>query len=232
MKKSIVLLISLFFITAISALILKNLDDTDSYISAQNSKFTKTQILLLIDNVRSEVSQAILANNSVENSDTDYLSNYYNIDFPLKIEDINIVFKLTPYERENINLLKETEYEKYKDLEELFSDNSIPDFNIFMEIYNEKKEKYLDQMKTNNIESYKQIDDIINDFMKKTYSNKILIIKDKIGFFDFDQEKAKEDEKYDYYELIVKINYLKEFIIGRYIFNKEGKVENFELSFK
>ena len=63
-------------------------------------------------------------------------------------------------------------------------------------------------------------------------NNNILKIKDRIGFFDFDQDKAENDEKYDYYELIVKINFLKEFIKARYILNNEGKVENFELSFK
>ena len=83
-----------------------------------------------------------------------------------------------------------------------------------------------------NINSYKQIDDILQDFMKKTYSNNILKIKNSIGFFDFDQDKAENDEKYDYYELFVKIEFLKEFIKARYILNKSGKVENFELSFK
>ena len=63
MKKSIVLLVSLFFITAISALIIKNLDDTDSYISEQNSKFSKTQIIFLINNIKDEVSSVIALNN-------------------------------------------------------------------------------------------------------------------------------------------------------------------------
>ena len=126
-------------------------------------------------------------------------------------------------------MLKESDIDKQKDLIELFYDNNVFDYAYFSEIYNEKKEKYF---KEDNINSYKQIDDILQEFIKKTYSNNILKIKDRIGFFDFDQDKAENDEKYDYYELIVKINFLKEFIKARYILNNEGKVENFELSFK
>ncbi len=48
MKKSIVLLISLFFIAAVSLLIMKNLEDTDLYLSEQNSKFSKTQIMFFL----------------------------------------------------------------------------------------------------------------------------------------------------------------------------------------
>lgn len=231
MKKSIVLLISLFFISAISVLILKNLEDTDSYVSKQNSKFTKTQILLLIDNVKEEISGAISAANGVE-SKGDYLKDYYGLPFPLKIKDIDIVFVLTPYQKVNINLLKNKEPEQYKDLSELFLDNNIYDFDYFIEIYREIIEKYFKDFDNKEIKSYKQIDEIFNEFIKRTYSDSILVLKNKIGFFDYNQEKAKEEEKYDYYELIVRIDFLKEFIKARYILNKEGKVEDFEFSFK
>lgn len=231
MKKSIVLLISLFFISAISVLILKNLEDTDSYISKQNSKFTKTQMLLLIDNVKEEVSAAIGASNG-DGVEKDYLSDYYGVTFPLKIKDIDIVFILKPYQKVNINLLKEIEAEKYKDLSDLFLDNNIYDFDYFKEIYIEKREKYLKDSGTQDINSSKQIDDIFDEFIKRTYNDSILILKDKIGIFDYNKDKAEKDEKYDYYELMVKINFLKEFIKARYILNKEGKVEDFEFSFK
>lgn len=231
MKKSIVLLISLFFISAISVLILKNLEDTDSYISKQNSKFSKTQMLLLIDNVKEEVSKAIDASNG-DDAKKDYLSDYYGVNFPLKIKDIDIVFVLKPYQKENINLLKEIDAEKYKDMSDLFLDNNIYDFDYFKEIYNEKREKYLKESDIQDINSYKQIDDIFDEFVKRTDTDSILILKDKIGFFEYNQDKAEKDEKYDYYELMVKINFLKEFIKARYILNKEGKVEDFEFSFK
>ena len=231
MKKSIVLLISLFFISAISVLILKNLEDTDSYISKQNSKFAKTQMLLLIDNVKEEVSRVVSATSGSDLKD-DFLADYYGIPFPLKIKDIDVSFILTPYQKENINLLKNKEPEKYQDLSELFIDNGVYDFDYFIETYREITEKYLNNIDNKEIKSYKQIDSIFDEFIKRTYSDSILVLKDKIGFFDYDQVKAKEEKKYDYYELMVRVNFLKEFIKARYILNKEGKVENFEFSFK
>ena len=229
MQKSIVLLVSLFFISAISVLIIKNLDDTDSYISEQNSKFSKTQIIFLINNIKDEVSNAIALNDTNESKQKDYIKKYYGIEFPLEIENAKITFKLVPYTKVNINMIEESDIEKQKDLIELFYNNNVYDFPYFSEIYKERKEKYF---KNDNIYSYKQIDEILEDFMKKTYSNNVLKIKNKIGFFDFDQDKAENDEKYDYYELFVKIEFLKEFIKARYILDKSGKVENFELSFK
>ena len=231
MKKSIVLLISLFFISAISVLILKNLDDTDSYISKQNSKFTKTQILLIIDNIKEEVSRLVSVT-SENNLEDDILTDYYGLSFPLKIKDIDASFVLLPYQKENINLFKNTEPEKYQDLSELFIDNSVYDFDYFIETYREISQNYLKNSSESEINSYKQIDYIFDEFIKRTYSDSILVLKDKIGFFDYDQEKAKEEKKYDYYELIVRVNFLKEFIKARYILNKKGKVENFEFSFK
>jgi hypothetical protein len=229
MKKSIVLLISLFFIAAISALIIKNLDDTDSYISEQNSKFSKTQIIFLINNIKDEVSNVLELNDTDEDRKKDYIKKYYGVELPLEIENAKITFKLVPYTKENINMLKESDIKNQKDLIELFYNNNVYDFPYFLEIYRERKEKYF---KNDNMNSYKQIDEILEDFMKKTYSNNILKIKNRIGFFDFDQDKAENDEKYDYYELFIKIEFLKEFIKARYILNKNGKVENFELSFK
>ncbi|MFA7083936.1 MAG: hypothetical protein WC141_05310 [Arcobacteraceae bacterium] len=231
MKKSIVLLMSLFYIAAISVLILKNLEDTDSYIGKQNSKFAKTQILFLLDNIKQEVSRAIKASNEADIKE-DYLSDYYNILFPLKINDIDISFILKPYSKVNINVLKNKEYEKYKDLNDLFTDNRIYDFDYFIQIYRQKVDLYLKDSYNNEIANQKQLDEMIDLFVKETYSDSILEIKDKIGFFDFNTEKAQEEKRYDYYELTVKINYLKEFVKAHYILNKEGKVENFEFSFK
>ena len=82
MKKSIVLLVSLFFITAISALIIKNLDDTDSYISEQNSKFSKTQIIFLINNIKDEVSSVIALNNET------FYNGSYDAKYKIKKNDV------------------------------------------------------------------------------------------------------------------------------------------------
>ena len=125
------MLVSLFFITAISALIIKNLDDTDSYISEQNSKFSKTQIIFLINNIKDEVSSVIALNNENEDKQKDYIKKYYGIEFPLEIKDARITFKLVPYAKENINMLQDDDIEKQKDLIELFYNNNVYYFPYF-----------------------------------------------------------------------------------------------------
>ena len=73
------------------------------------------------------------------------------------------------------------------------------------------------------IKDTKQINDIINLVIKETYTDKILKIKDKLGFL-------KRDEKL--YELFVKVNYLEDFAKAYYILNEKGEVKYFESSFK
>ena len=57
MKKSIVLLISLFFISALSILIIKSLEDTNSFIKEKNHKMNRIQVLTSIKNTQIEISR-------------------------------------------------------------------------------------------------------------------------------------------------------------------------------
>ena len=99
MKKSIVLLISLFFISAISLLILKNLSDTNSYISEQNSKYAKTQMIYFLNNAKNEISKTLSQN---EEND---VSSYLDIDYPIVLKDALITIRLEEYDKYDINLL-------------------------------------------------------------------------------------------------------------------------------
>ena len=99
MKKSIVLLISLFFIAAVSLLIIQNLKDTDSYLSEQNSKFTKTQIMFLINNTKDEISKTLSQNQGND------ISSYLDVDYPLVVKDALITIRVEEYDKYDINLL-------------------------------------------------------------------------------------------------------------------------------
>ena len=91
MKKSIILLISLFFIAAFSALILKNLDDTNSYLDEQNSRFNKVQTLVLIKDLQEQISEIL--KNYGEKVDLMIESDLVEY-FPLKIKNRNLFFKI------------------------------------------------------------------------------------------------------------------------------------------
>ena len=224
MKKSIVLLISLFFISALSVLIIKNLEDTNSFLEEKNHKIKRIQLLTTLKNIQVEISD-IFKNNKDEIDDviTELNSEY----IPLTIEDVLISFTITEYNKVDINLLSSKDNEKYEEINTLFSDYDISDFDRFRYIFKTMQDEYQSTKEVNEffVKSNKQIDDIINIFINETYSKKILNIKDKLGFF-------KEDENEKLYELFVKVNYLDDFAKAYYIINEKGIVKYFESSFK
>lgn len=219
MRKGVVLFISLLFIAAISLLILKNLEDTDSYISEQNSKFTKTQMMMYLNNAKDEISKALSKNQNNK------IKSYLNIDYPIILQDAEITIRLQEYDKYNINLLRSDDKKAYIYIQSFLENNDIYDIETFKYIIKDSKE-----IKTN-----KQLDELINNFSKQTYKNQILGVKDYLGFMDYDKKginvKRESDEKL-FYELFVKVEYLKQFAKAYYILNKNGGVEYFELSFK
>jgi hypothetical protein len=209
MKKSIILLISLFFIAAFSALILKNLDDTNSYLDEQNTKFNKVQTLILIKDLQEQISEIL--KNYGEKVDLMIDSDLVEY-FPLKIQNINLFFKILPYEKIDINKLLSKDVNDLKELKLFFEENDIYNIETLQDLIKQKEK----------IISNKQLDDIIDTFTKETYDKRILNSKDKIGFLS--------DEKL--YELFIKVNFIKEFVKAYYVLNKQGEIKYFELSFK
>lgn len=219
MKKSIVLLISLFFIAAISLLILKNLQDTDSYISEQNAKFSKTQIMFYINNAKEQISE--LLSKELEKED---LKDYLGLDFPIFIEDAKISVRLEEYDRYNINLLKEKDEKRYKYLKDFLQKNYIYDIDTLKTI-----------IEDNKVKNSKQLDFVLEEFEKQSYNTDTSKIKNYIGFMEYDKKEIEQNEREKeilFYELFIKVDYLKQFSKAYYILNKNGGVEYFEFSFK
>ena len=226
MKKGVVLFISLLFIAVISLLILKNLEDTDSYISEQNAKFSKTQILFYISNTKDEIKNIL-----EQNLDREILKEYIGMEFPLFIQDAKITLKLEEYDKYNINLLKEKDEEKYKYLKDFLIRNDIYDIELLKKIY----EEYTFELKDKNQMNSKQLDFILEKFEKESYKTDILKVKDYIGFQDYDKKEITQNDKekdIKFYELFVKVEYLRQFAKAYYILDKSGGVKYFEYSFK
>ena len=224
MKKSIVLLISLFFISALSILIIKNLEDTNLFLEEKNHKINKTQILTSFNNIQIEISK-IFKNN--KNNITNIIAELNSEYIPIGIKDILISFTITEYDKVNINLLSNKDSKDYAELTTLFSDYEVSNFDGFKYVYKEIENEYKNTKDENEgfVKNNKQIDDIINIIIEKTYNNEILNIKNKLGFI-----KKNENEKL--YELFVKVKYLNDFAKAYYILNEEGVIKYFESSFK
>jgi hypothetical protein len=219
MKKSIVLLISLFFIAAVSLLIIQNLKDTDSYVNEQNSKFAKTQIMFFLNNAKDEVSKILSQN---EGND---IRSYLDMTYPIIVKDAKILVKLQEYDKYNINLLKSKDEKDYESIKKFFVENGVYDTETFRYLMKDKKD----------IKNYKQLDELLATVTKESYDKRILDLKDYLGFIKFDKKDTDtNDGKKEilFYELFVKVNYLKQFVKAYYILNKNGGVEYFELSFK
>lgn len=220
MKKSIVLFISLFFIATLSLLVLKNLKDTDSYLSEQNAKFTKTQILFYINNAKDEISKVFS-----KNLEREALGEYVGLEFPLIIQDAKITMRLEEYDKYNINLLTEKDEKKYEFFKDFLIRNDIYDIDILRS----------NLLENNKIKNSKQLDFLLEKFQKESYTSDIFKVKDYIGFMNYDKKEISQNEKEKeilFYELFIKVDYLKQFAKAYYILNKNGGVEYFEYSFK
>ena len=228
MKKSIVLLISLFFIAAVSLLILKNLENTDSYINEQNSKFAKTQMMMYLNNAKDEIARVlklVVEQNSDENKQREVLKDYVGVNFPIIMQDAKITIRFEEYDKYNINLLKEKDEKKYEYFKDFLVRENIYDFERLEDIFSEN----------NQVRNSKQLDFILDKFEKESYNTDIFKVKDYIGFQDYDKKVITQNDKekeIKFYELFVKVDYLKQFAKAYYILNKNGGVEYFELSFK
>jgi hypothetical protein len=219
MKKSIVLLISLFFIAAVSLLIIQNLKDTDSYVNEKNSKFAKTQIMFFLNNAKDEVSKILSQNQGND------IRSYLDMTYPIIVKDAKILVKLQEYDKYNINLLKSKDEKDYEYIKKFFEKNGVYDTETFRYLMKEKQD----------INNYIQLNDLLVSVTKESSDKRILDLKDYLGFIKFDKKDTDindENKEILFYELFVKVNYLKQFVKAYYILNKNGGVEYFELSFK
>lgn len=212
MKKGVVLLITLFFITAISLLILKNLDDTDVFLEKQNYSLNNTQVLIAIKNTKNEVSK--LLKEHKDSIDKVLENEVLQTGIPIKIDDLDINFGIKKYEKLDINEIRNKDSQI---VEEYFASNNIFDYELFKDIYKKKLET-----EDKKIETSKQLDDIINAFIIKSYSEEILKIKDDLGFFKSE----------DLYELSIDAKYNSAVASAYYILKNDGKVKYFDISFK
>lgn len=211
MKKGVVLLLTLFFMTAISALILKNLSDTDIFLEEQNYIMNNTQVLIAIKNTKNEVGKLI---KKYKDSIDEALENeLLQQNFSININDLNITFSLKKYNRTNINKIS---VENSKVVQDLFLANNIFDYELFKEIYLSKL-----QNTNKKIETRKQLDDIINTYIIRN-NNDILNIKDELGFISSE----------DLYELNINTKYSSSEANAYYLLKNDGMVQYFDISFK
>jgi hypothetical protein len=134
-KKGIVLLITIFFISAISILILQNIKDTEQLLDNSSYNSDLSQVQITIQNIKDEIPKFLTKNKANIDIILEKASvipfKYGNVDLVLNIEDIN-----------GSNLIKCNYTIKVNDLickASLTFDlqnSNIKDFNVY-KIYNQ-----------------------------------------------------------------------------------------------
>jgi hypothetical protein len=158
MKKSVVLLITLIFISAISGIIYKNLDYTNKIINSSNLDYKNTQNSILIqDTIKNIIS----------------LTKKYSDYLPIN----DLIFKLT--DEITINIQNISFYTKDINLNSNNINEIIESFE-FLSYLNSIKSKY-------SITSNKQIEYILRNYSNKedSYVNQN---KDRFSYFELPQD--------------------------------------------
>jgi hypothetical protein len=185
-KKAVVLLITLFFITSISVLILKNLDDSNKFIEEVSLDTTLTQIKITDKNVKNEIKNLIKKYPNGEKLDT--VLEIASSGVPLEFENIKLFIKIEEYIPSNLNL---NNISKYEDLNNgnnnLIIDNILYP-NIFIEQLQEYKKRYKQTKQTTIFKSQKQIDYFINEYKRKTNDDKIDNIRYEFGYLNLNNK--------------------------------------------
>lgn len=227
MKKSIVLLVSLFFIGIISLLIFNNVKNVDLLISNSNDDLKNTQVLITVNNYKNEIGNYLYKNK--ENIDSILDSEFFSNDIPLNINELNVSVNIKKYKDiQNINLLFEKDANKKAIIENFFLSNSVEfdSFNSFVFDYlvflsNEEK----------SIKNKNQLNKLIDEYIKTVNNEDINNIRDRLGTIEI-----TEDSNFVICNL--DIRYDGKFINSNFIYDlnsfKDNRVEvkDFEYTFK
>jgi len=168
-KKSIILLITLFFIITISTIILKNIEDTEKFLDNIARDDSLSQMQITINNIKDEVSKFLRKNKD----DIDDILQYSSF-VPFKIKNIDIVLKITDYKASPLPI---NELNGSVILQPIFLENINYQYD-FLELVNKNKKKY------GNYINNAQIKQTIDDYIKLTKDRNILKIEDKFTYLN------------------------------------------------
>ena len=179
MKKSgVVLLITIFFIMSISALIFKNLEDSQKFIDEVSLDISLAQLNITKKNIEDEVIK--LANKYKDNIDELLIVSSASI--PFNYADIDMIITLDEYDYKQceINNIKSVQWLYEKCDENLTESILYPyDFVEYLKKYKPFKNK-------------QQINYFLQEYQQDTKDDKIYLVKDEFEYL----QKPSQNERY------------------------------------
>lgn len=213
-KKGVVLLITLFFIMAITAIIAKNLKSTDEFIDEVAISSSLTQLHFTIENVNNQIAQIIKQINDKGILD-EILSSLDTI--PLNYGNVKILLDMEQYDATSYYNLNDVNLSKKTD--ELFQQNVLSQYDFF-EVYLKKYKKEYGEFKNK-----RQISYFIEEYQKNTKDDTIFNIKDKFTHIHSDLNTT-----YISCDYLIDVQNIKSQV--NMVFTADGKVVNMDISFK
>lgn len=175
-KQGIILLITLFFISAISVLILQNLEDSESFINELSYDSQLAQLKITSNNVQEQII-------SIVNKNQEYIDDILEQapTLPLAYGNINLIISLDYFNTDencNVNALKTQE-----DIVSLCGED------ISYKI--EDKYTFVNTIKDYNITSEQQLLYVINQYKREVNDNQIDSIKDQFSYLSLDSNDTE-----------------------------------------
>lgn len=193
MKKSIALLITLFFIASISVLILKNLNDSNSFMDEVSFDTALTQFKITNNNIQTEVMGLI----SKYKDDNETLGKI------LEITSMGI-----PFEYGNLSIFITLDYAPSSPdcyLSNLQGDNALDmlynrcDEDLLKNI--QYPYDFIDIFKGKKITTQKQLDYLLDEYLISSKDDKLDSVRDEFGYINTADLNNTENEFRCKYEL-------------------------------
>ncbi len=183
-KKGIVLLITLFFISAISVIILKNLDDSQKFIEEVSFDSSIAQVQLTNQNLQDEIINIVSSNKE----HIDELIEITSLGIPFNYGDINLSITLEEYFLPNcyLNDINTTEQLNEK-CDETIVENITYQYD-FIETLKQYKP----------IKNQNQIDYFLYIYKQKTKDEKISLVNENFSYIPHDTNGTKRYIKCNY----------------------------------
>ena len=192
-KRGIVLLITLFFITAISIVIFKNLEDTDSFIDQLSFDTNLMQADILNQNIKSEV---IRFTNKLDTNSLDTLLEFAAGGIPFEFGNSQIILTLHEYFPQNYCDLHSLVKANGEVIDSSTLSNQCDD-NVTENVLHPYR--FIEFAKNYEPKTKAQLNYMINEYKNETLDTQIDTVTEKFRYhtFEIDSEKRYIDCTYE-----------------------------------
>lgn len=194
-KKAVILLITLFFISVISLVILKNLDDSEKFFNEVTFDTVSNQVMISDKNIKDELLGLIKRYN--DDDEIDKILEITSSGVPLEYGDINLTLSMSDYTFQDCYLNDITTPEKLIDNCDEYTSNNILYLYDFVELL---------KSFGNNINTKEKLDYFLTKYKQNTKDDKIDLVKDRFEVIKMPPEDSNSSKRYLQCDYILRVS--------------------------